>query len=361
MMEFLKIGTQEQESVISPRYIRSDLFEAFVKNNIFNYGERYLPSFAFTRFLADNKRKHTDSKDWPLNRDELFPSSEIDRTTDPNNYKPKDSSNKIDTIVPVIHYPFRNSLVFEWDMVDNFKAGDFVDTGAVAKADLANTGDDAYYALQPLRYCDILGRADLFQFKLTNKSGLLEEGKEELTIEQLQSMPKCETIPSDSDCPILLYEELNGVATKAIGLDKDCREALSFNMQINLVYDNEDGFIVYPNIWGKKSITSSRLKMCLCDKKRSLFDDNVNVMSSNENKIIAYVDYSIQEVNGQLQIVIDDSSLPADFDKSQIGSIVLYDEDDKNRRFAYIVRNVDNVPTDEKLNNWYIYPIFNEN
>lgn len=357
LMEFLKIDVSSEKQLSAPQYINDGVLYEIISNNIFNAGSVVHPNFAYVRFLGDELREHRGSVGQKIKLEELFPSSEVDRA-DANAIAPKGSAKYVDVMVPLLHYPSRNSLVYEWDMVDNFKAGDFIDTGIVAKSGVSNTGDDAYYALQPMRYCDVMGRADLFQFKLINKKNI--------TKTESQRLPICDEVPTDADAKFLKANN------KAIALDKDCREALSFNLQINLVYNHNDGFVVYPNIWGEKQ-SKNKLKLLLCDNKKSLFDENVDVVYGQNSKVLLEnIDYLIQE-NGN-KVVINFDDLKNKFTKnadgeyeyngvllSNVKSIILYDVDEYDNKYAYITRNVDHLNDLEKLNSWDIYPIFNEN
>ena len=110
--------------------------------------------------------------------------------------------------------------------------------------DTVGRNTNSYTALQSLRYCDVLGRADLFTFMLFNKKTW--------THEQAKQLPKAVITPSKSDCIAYLPSPY------AIALDKDNREALSLNYQINLLQEDET-FVTYPNLFGAKG---SRLQMC---------------------------------------------------------------------------------------------------
>lgn len=50
-------------------------------------------------------------------------------------------------------------------------------------------------------------------------------------------------------------------------------------------------------------------------------------------------------------------NVPAGIDLNEVKSIALYEE---GTRYAYIVKNVDKLPDDRKLDSWWIYPIYSE-
>lgn len=134
-------------------------------------------------------------------------------------------------------------------MADNFKAGDFVDDYVYSTAE---KNDDAYLSMQPFRYVDVMGRADLMSFKLFSKS--------DWTFDKTQKLPQAIVSVSDSESIV----RVPGGNDYGIALDKDCREELSFNYQINLLHcpteaDKYD-FLTFPNLFGQKD---SSLKVCL--------------------------------------------------------------------------------------------------
>lgn len=76
-------------------------------------------------------------------------------------------------------YSLMNTFCIEWDMVDNFSAGDMVKMNAfneqvswildnITSVVLGNTADSAYATLLPIKYCDEFGRADLLEFYILN-------------------------------------------------------------------------------------------------------------------------------------------------------------------------------------------------
>lgn len=334
LADFFLLTTQNKDNVGSPRFINPSKWKDFIKHMLFNTSFEDLPNFAYVKYKADKKRDHTDTSGQIIKAEQMFPSSEIIRNSD-NTVEPKGSSDHSEVIVPLLHFPMKNSIVFEWDMDDNFKAGDSVDSSISG----GNTTDNSYYSLQPIRYCDILGRADLFNFRLFNKT--------DWEFSDLQKLPRVDTVPEDSSCLALLPDTLS------IGLDKDNREALSFNFQINLLTsvenDDEENFITFPNLFGEKS---SQLKMCFLNKTVSMFDESVSLRT---NMLRDNIEYSLSETDNAIKLSI---SVPEDVDKDLVKSIVLYDEDG-GIKYAYLAKNVDRQTNSDKFKDWYVYPIFN--
>ena len=331
LMDFLLLTTKQNVAAASPTFINNSKWRDIAKSLIFADGSFALPNFAYTRFNADKLRSHNG-----IQTNKLFPSSEITRTGN-NSVRPKDSSDHRDVIVPLLHFPLKNAIVFEWDMDDNFKAGDSIDTTI---SGTGNTKDDAYYSMQSVRYCDVMGRADLFGFRLFNKTNW--------TIAQARRLPFAESgdfVPTESESAFYLSDSLS------IGLDKDNREALSFNYQINLLHEDAT-FVTYSNLFGQKS---NRLKMCLLNTEASLFDDGVAMTART---IIAdNVTYSL--VNTSRNAIEIRITRPANISASAVKSIVLYEEEGASK-YAYIAKNVGDVADTEKFNSWWLYPVFTQ-
>ncbi|MCH5163085.1 MAG: hypothetical protein J1G38_06305, partial [Clostridiales bacterium] len=348
IMEFFELSTTPPNNSATPRYLNSTMWKDFIKNLIFNKNPVTLPNYAFTRFKADRKRNHIDSNGFVITYDKLFPSSLIVRKSleiGINEVFPQAPNDHSDCIVPVLHFPLHDGIVFAWDMVDNFKAGDFVDSFEYNKK-LDN--DSAYLSMQPLRYVDVLGRADLMSFRLFHKT--------DWEPEQVQKLPQAIVSVSDSDSIV----RVPGGDNWAIALDKDCREEISFNYQINLLHrptqNDRADFFTFPNLFGEKK---SSLKACLLSESQSLFNENVNI--STADILADKVDYKFYDASdGAIGIRFNPS---AEIDLSRVKAIVLYDEDETQSeprtRSAYIVKNISLLTPDGRLPDWFIYSVFN--
>lgn len=332
LMEFFKLGNfKDVKNSGKPRFLNDSLWRDFIKSLLFNDNTIKFPNFAFTTFAADKLRDHNG-----VLPNKMFPSCETERTSD-NSIRPVSPSDHVNCIVPLLHYPIRNGIAFEWDMDDNFKCGDFADVTLTQDFDAV---DNSYIGMQPLRYCDVYGRADLFSFKLFNK--------ENWTFSQSQSLPKAIYEPNISE--LLVHSPSN----LFIGLDKDCREEISFNYIINLLYDVENGNLVtFPNLFGEKT---SRLHCCLLRDKVSLFDENANIKSTT---IVADdITYYLLDDENKNAIEIR-FNLDKTIDISEVKSIVFYDVDLDGNRISYLAKNVDELSNSEKLQSLGICPIFN--
>lgn len=339
LMDFLELTTTKPTQAAHPRFLSNNKWKDLIKGLIFNKQMYTLPNFAYTKFVADYKRNHTGAYGQFVPNNELFPSSDVIRTSE-NTLEPKAPSDHSECIVSLLYFPLHDGIVFEWDMEDNFKAGDYVDTSVSG----GNTVDKAYYAQQSHRYVDVMGRADLFTFRLFSKSNW--------TRTQAQQLPKAVEIPSESSCDIYLPSPY------LIGLDKDNREALSFNYQINLLHrptvaDTED-FFTFPNLFGQKD---SPLKMCLLSEPQSLFDENINLSPA---VILADdVSYSLVD-NSSLNAIEVRITTPSGVDLNAVNAIALYQDSDDGGRYAYIIKNVSKQPNNKKLQSWWLVPVFSD-
>lgn len=341
LMDFLLLTTKKNTTSNSPNFMNSN-WKVFIKSLLFtDGGQPTLPNFAFTRFKADVIRQHLKENKEFIHPDNLYPNSETE--TIDGVVSPRPSSSYKDVIVPLLHFPLRNAIVFEWDMDDNFKAGDAIDTSTSGSND---TVDKAYFSMLPVRYCDVMGKADLFSFRLFNKTNW--------TKEQAQRLPFAESsdfIPSENESIFLLPDKYS------IALDKDNREALSFNYQINLLNSNSDDkdmFVIFTNVFGEKH---GRLKMLLLNHSVSMFDETVEL---SESSIVAdNVGYTLDTSHdGSIEIKI---SQLTNIDMEKVKSIILYDTGEDGLSYAYIAKNVGNLPNSDKLQSWWIYPVFTNN
>lgn len=344
IMEFFELSTTPPENTATPRFLNSNKWKEFMKNLIFKNVVR-LPNYAFTRFKADKKRTHS------VAYDELFPSSLLARETHnggTNTVSPQPPADHSDCIVPVLHFPLHDGIVFAWDMADNFKAGDFVDDHKYSATYDKDDDDTAYLSMQPLRYVDVFGRADLMTFRLFDKT--------DWDFEEAQKLPRAIISVSDDDSIV----HVPGGDNWGIAIDKDCREEMSFNYQINLLHrqtkTDKDDFFIFPNLFGQKE---SSLKVCLLSEPQSLFNENINI--STADVLADDVNYEFYDASDE---AIGIRFVPSETtDLSRVKAVVFYDENEQmsepRNRSAYIVKNISSLTEDGKLPDWYIYAVYN--
>lgn len=339
LMEFIELTTTQPTAKNNTRFLSAAKWKNFIKYTIFGRGEYLLPNFAYTKFQADHRREHTGGYGQLVPASSLFPSGETVRNGE-NSVAPLEAKDNAQCVVSLLHYPTRNGMIFEWDMEDNFKAGDFIDAGLSG----VKENGEAYVAQQSHRYVDVMGRADLFTFRLFNKTNW--------TIEQARQLPKAAYVPTENESDIFLPSPYT------IGLDKDNREAISFNFQINLLHrptaqDSED-FITLSNLFGEKE---SELKMCLLSETQSMFNQDIN--ASLHSVLADNVQYSLID-NASLNAIELRITKPTGVDLEKIKAIALYEESEGGSRYAYIIKNVEKTPAEQRLKSWWLFPVFSD-
>ena len=220
------------------------------------------------------------------------------------------------TFTPLVAYSSKNTLTLEWDMEDNYSAGDkAIQTGSNLKWGLnlysivncifngfnfSNMENQAYQTKVPVRYVDVYGRADLVDFLFIRNCIM--------STSQIKDIPQFDietqlynhigtnynyqrVIGGSNDEAV---EYIRNASYTSSGIDtilshyngyiiaKDNREKLSFNYNIQLLLDS-DRVVLGNKLWIRE-LTNSDLKIVLLDKELSKYDcDLINV----ENIIVS--------------------------------------------------------------------------
>lgn len=186
-----------------------------------------------------------------------------------------------EVLTPVNAYSSEGTLTYEWDMLDNYSAGDKV----------IATDESEYNSLRAVQYTDIYGRASLMDFYILGDIG-------SLTTSEIKALPESPIgTKLDSQSPVTDYnilatnvkafdENYNG---RGIGLLKDCRESISLNYNLQLI-TSSDTFVVSPYVF---SPSKKNLKVVL-------LSDEVNKLSTgyiSNGLIITPMDTDGNEMN----------------------------------------------------------------
>lgn len=331
-----------------PRLLKK--WQKYIKGILFGEGEITTPNYIYCRFQADSTRKHEGASQ-KFASNELFPNSYIDANQVDGSFEK--SSDHRGVIVPLLHFTARNSLLFECDMEDNFKAGESINLDV----SVPSTEKGVYTITQSARYCDVFGGADLLQV-------LAFKNEKEWTIEQARRLPFAE----EKDGYVPKYEEdkvIFGLPKNLyLGLDKDNREAISFNYQINLIdsiEEDRDSFVFFSTLFGKKQ---GRLKLNLLNSIAPMFSESIQV--DDMTSVAKEVEYTLQERENWIEIYIDKGQEKLKgIDLSKVKSLVWYDEKVEATtgitiKIPYIVKNLATVADAEKLNPLYIISIYGE-
>ena len=167
-----------------------------------------------------------------------------DQTTgQPNLYK--------EVLNPINAYSSENTLTYEWDMEDNYSAGDKVIT----------TDNTSYNSMWAVPYTDIYGKCALLDFYILGDIGSISTS-EKMAFPESPIKTRNDNVndarPFIGDYNILstnVMEYDTNFNGRGIGLLKDCREAMSINFNLQLA-TNSDTFVVSPYVFlpNKKNV-----------------------------------------------------------------------------------------------------------
>ena len=210
---------------------------------------------------------------------------------DPNFY--------VDVLSPINAYSSENTLTYEWDMTDNFSAGDKV-VAVSPNQDETDTDKWAYRSLKAVQYTDIFGKAALFDFYILGDIPTL-------TTTEIQALPESPIITNDPTQTNYVgnYEILAGNVKeddgdyngRGLGLLKDCREALSLNYNLQAI-TTSDTFVLSPFFYlpNKENV------------RIVLLSEEVNKLSNgyiNTASIITPLDTNNQPMSQTFSIIAD--------------------------------------------------------
>lgn len=161
----------------------------------------------------------------------------------------------LELLHPINAYASENTLTYEWDMKDNYSAGDQVLPCAENSSVAVNTR--AYKTLRAVKYTDIYGRAELLDFYILDNKGLTDLSQDEISAFP-NSPIKTKNFAEDTRPFVgsttfdLLASNVKAYDTnfngRGIGLLKDCREAMSINYNLQLI-TSSDTFVVSPFVF----------------------------------------------------------------------------------------------------------------
>jgi len=279
-----------------------------------------------------------------------------------------------------------NTLTFSWEMVDNFGAGDSVDTNSTLPSDgshggLRPTVDNVYRTMQAVGYTDIFGRADLFDFYIAYNPNVLTES-------QINSLPS-NTIPNANfnifmtNAPTTksgsLYKKSDTSATadihtRGLSLLKDCRESLGFNYNLQLL-TTSDTFVVSPFVFNTNK-NGTNYYFVLLNKEINKFSDGyinasdiIRPKMGNDSLNDRFLEYTYYSMYNQISFTtalsttnVNEKHFTDDNDYERIKAIaIVYDvPTDINTTNDYKVKFTigRNIPSNwtraDAIKSWYI-------
>lgn len=201
----------------------------------------------------------------------------------------------LEVINPINAYSSENTLTYEYDMEDNYSAGDKV----------ISTEKEAYNSLWAVKYTDIYGRASLMDFYILGNIGTPTPTETMSFPESPISTKKGETRPFIGDYNILatnVMEYDTNFNGRGLGLLKDCREALSINYNLRMA-TNSDTFILSPYVYlPKKSNVKIVLLTEEINKLSTGYIDNSKIITPIDkqgNTMNPYFDFEIDKTHTQ--------------------------------------------------------------
>ena len=216
----------------------------------------------------------------------------------PINDVPGNNSFYKEVMHPINTYSLQNTLTMEWDMADNFSAGDKVTPTAFSTNTSNNltTTDTSYSTLTPVQYTDVYGRADLFDV-------VIMKDVDGMTAEDIRNLPECPLATRDdgsgrpsittngdnivySTEPVLEGEPIGiGLNTVGVGLLKDSREKISINVNSQMITAS-DRFVLSSWLW---QVGKGNLKLALLKNEiNKLSNDTISETDIISDEYIIY-------------------------------------------------------------------------
>lgn len=197
---------------------------------------------------------------------------------------------------PINAFSCGNTLTYEWDMEDNFSAGDEV--SKEVEMDDQPTADNAYRTMRAVQYCDKYGKATLFDFSLY--------GDLSFTPEQVRALPNS---PIDE----IIYDDVIDVRI----------DASQPNFSHDWLIDDGDGTLITPEI-GKtyQVVTFENLTATSNQYAANIPDDEASLITFLDGIIYNATGSAAQNGNSVLLLALS----PDD----ELVSITLYHRENGN-------------------------------
>ena len=262
----------------------------------------------------------------------------------------------LSVLLPASSYSLENTLTIEWDMLDNFSAGDKVvpASGYINDSERVNT---AYNLLEAVRYCDKYGRADMFNFAILDDYQLSPSEIRNLPVNAIDISQNSDKLLF-GDQNANFYSSSNTDTNKGIVLLKDNREYLCFNYNLQVLTDS-DRFVLSAYLWQQGK---SQLRL-------ALLGEEVNKISNAtiEDRTIIQGDipftYTVDETNKTISVNIAQSLRDAGISDEQLqntSAIVIYsklfinDSALSSSKYFVVARNITGLSVEEMKQDWHL-------
>ena len=256
--------SSEEPSGNEKSYVNSKGFD-YIKNLLFDTEDEF-PKYAITTFKND--------KDYAYGQvagNELY-------------YK--------EVCNPVNTYSVQNTLTMEWDMIDNFSAGE-----QSIKQTKGSDVDKAYYTLTPYRYPDVYGRVDLIDFAIFKQLPMEDE-----QIYLLPQAPYSTTIVDDdinevvkdttlsSDIPQPTDEALNNLVNSYVSRQPMLHDTLYVAL---ILQENQNDNLKLINFYVCTYINNGWQRKLLIENGTVYNDDytNIAIVVDHQPENVSAYDY----------------------------------------------------------------------
>lgn len=273
-----------------------------------------------------------------------------------------------EVITPCLSFASGNTLTMEWEMEDNFGAGEYQKNVSSEYAEMyanssffaqmlkifnvsyTKSGDTTFTTRQSVQYCDVFGKADIMDFKYV-KDGLNNDTfTKKLTMSNfIRSMPEVNGSAvyynAISKTRFGGYAISNSYTTgQGYVIDKDARETIGINDSFH-VLTNSDRIIVANNFWGKKSSDNGAVTYyyAVLWKEVSKYARDTII----NNPIMSYVKATDYNLGGKLNVT---KALELGLENLEHGNAIaiIYGIQD-NQTYNFIVaRNLEGLELEER-------------
>lgn len=88
-----------------------------------------------------------------------------------------------------------------------------------------------------------------------------------------------------------------------------------------------------------------------------MFNQDIN--ASLHSVLADNVQYALID-NATLNAIEIKITKPTGVDLEKVKAIALYEESEGGARYAYIIKNVEKTPTEQRLKSWWLVPVFSD-
>ena len=253
---------------------------------------------------------------------------------------------------PVSTFSTQNTLTLEWDMEDNFSAGDQVNATAYSLTP-DKAVDTAYNTLTPFCYTDKYGRIDMFDFAILKSYNLSVDQVVKLPENPINLSSSADTTTKNNF--LFGNNELGGFNShnKGIVLLKDNREVVKLNYNIQLITDS-DRFVLSAYVWQNEK---QNLRIALLNQEVNKISNMTLENNLFQVENIPFT-YTVNETNNNIKINI--STALASYDLTKYKAIAIYstnlinDYVNSGAKYFVMARNIGGLTNTEAKADWYI-------